>query len=135
LIAIDTNVLVRLLTGDDPEQSRLAQALVADAEANGLDIHLDEIVLAETAWVLHSSFGVDKAELVTALDGLLDTKAFSFANRSHVAGAVRAYERGGANFADCLIVARNAAAGCTQTFTFDAGMRRLKGARVLEKTP
>jgi predicted nucleic acid-binding protein len=63
LIAIDTNVLVRLLTGDDPEQSRLAQALVADAEANGLDIHLDEIVLAETAWVLHSSFGVDKAEL------------------------------------------------------------------------
>ena len=135
MIAIDTNVLVRFLTGDDPAQSRHAHALIANAEATGVDVHLDDLVLAETAWVLQSTFGVNKAELVGALDGLLEASAFAFTDRTLVAAAVRAYERGSANFADCLIVARNTAAGCSETFTFDAGMRRLKGARVLEKTP
>lgn len=62
MIAIDTNVVVRYLTGDHPDQSPRARALV-----DGHEIFVPVTVILEAAWVLRSAYGYEVADVVRAL--------------------------------------------------------------------
>jgi predicted nucleic-acid-binding protein len=123
LIGIDTNVLVRYLTQDEPAQSRRVDALFAEATENREALHVDDVVLCEVVWVLRAAYGYDKSQVVDALDDVLRTALFVFDDRNLLRDAVRAYRTGPADFADYVIGLRNLRAGCEHTVTFDRPLK------------
>jgi predicted nucleic-acid-binding protein len=125
VIGLDTNVLVRYLTQDDPAQARQANALVAEATHHSRRCFIGSVVLCELTWVLRESYDRTKADLVKTLDLILATKQFEIGDKDLVREALEAYRAGRADFADHLIGADHGHAGCTETVTFD---RRLRGA-------
>ena len=131
MIAIDTHVLLRLLTRDDAAQAGKAQRAIEAAEAAGDSVLVNDIVLAETLWTLASRYGTGKPDLLRSLRALLDTATFAFESRAVLVEAVDRYEVSAADFADCLIAAKNAALGAQPTLTFDRAMRELPAVRLL----
>ena len=131
MIALDTNVLLRLLLNDDAARSRKAQQAVEAVEAAGGQVMLNDIVLAEAVWTLRGKYDSGKHDLLRMLRGVLDTATFAFENRPVLIKALAMYENSVADFPDCLIAAKNAAAGCDHTATFDRAMRGLPAVKLL----
>ncbi|HWI11419.1 MAG TPA: type II toxin-antitoxin system VapC family toxin [Burkholderiaceae bacterium] len=131
MIGIDTNVLLRLLLDDDPSQVRRARHEASSAEAAGQPLFVNDVVLVETVWTLGSRYDATKPELIETLRSLLDNARLTFENRPVLSDAVAGFERSSADFADCLIVAKNAAAGCRHTATFDRALRPFEQAKIL----
>ncbi len=121
MIALDTNVLLRLLLDDDPRQAGQAQRLVGRTVATGDRVLLPDIVLCELEWVLDSGYGFSRTRVAETLRRLLDADEFAFMNRPAVVRAVASYETGAADFSDYLIGESAAACGAPTTFTFDRG--------------
>ena len=128
MIALDTNVLVRLLADDDARQCARARAAVAAAEAQGEKVHVNDVVLAETMWTMARRYKTPKSKIVEIVRGLLDSSTFEFESRDCFSETLRLFERSSADFSDCLIVAKNAAAGCRSTLTFDVECIKLPTA-------
>lgn len=128
MIGIDTNVLIRLLAADDAAQGERALAAMDRAEASGEPVRLDDVVLAETMWTMARQYKRSRAQLIELAHGLLDTTVFAFERRAQLEEAVHLFEHSRAEFSDCLIVARNKAAGCRTTLTFDSDCARLPDA-------
>jgi len=120
---LDTNVLVRYLTEDDPVQARRAAAWIATAVARGERCFISAIVLCELAWVLRAAYRVSKADLLVTLDRVLATSQFVVDDKDLVRAAVEAYRAGRAEFADYLIGEIHREAGCDRTATFDRRLR------------
>ena len=131
MIGIDTNVLLRLLVDDDPSQVRRARQEASSAEAGGQPLFINDIVLAETVWTLGSRYDATKSELIDTLRSLLDNARLAFESRSVLSDAVAGFESSSAGFSDCLIVAKNAAASCKHTATFDRALRPFGHAKIL----
>jgi predicted nucleic-acid-binding protein len=121
---LDTNVLVRYLTEDDPVQSRAATALIRTVIARGGRCYISAIVLCELSWVLRGAYKISKTDLLLTLDRLLSTVQFVIGDKDLVRAAVEKYRSGQADFADYVIGALHEDAGCARTVTFD---RRLRG--------
>ncbi|MCW5696296.1 MAG: type II toxin-antitoxin system VapC family toxin [Bauldia sp.] len=117
MIGIDTNVLLRLFSDDNPAQAASAANLI---DAQGPEsIRVSNIVLAEMVWALARIYRQDKARIIEILVLLLGREELVFEFRSAVKTALDWYEHGRADFADYLIAASNAAAGAEPTYTFD----------------
>ena len=128
---LDTNVLVRFLTADDPEQAEAALRLVEIAESTGERLHISTIVLAELVWVLLGGrYARTRKEVADALGALLDATVFEIQDRDLVRRAVTAFRAGPADFSDYLIGEHDRRAGCTSTLTFDG---RLAGSTGFEE--
>ncbi len=121
---LDTNVLVRYLTEDDPVQARRAAAWIATTVARGERCFISPVVLCELAWVLRAAYRISKPDLLLTLDRLLATTQFVIGDKDVVRAAVEAYRTGQADFADYVIGVTHREAGCDRTATFD---RRLRG--------
>ncbi len=124
MTGLDTNVLIRLLVGDDRKQSAAAREFVEKAVESGETLYLNRIVLAETAWVLARAYGFPRGTVADTIENILLTAEFEVEDSPLAWEALRSYREGSADFADCLIGAVNAGAGCEKTVTFD---RRTKG--------
>ena len=109
--AIDTNILVRYLTGDNPEQAARAEAAV-DAGR----IFVSTTVLLESEWVLRSVYGFGRREVTAALRGFAGLPGVSVEAPSLLAEALARVEEG-MDFADALHL--GAAAECEAMLTFD----------------
>lgn len=120
---IDTNVLVRFLTQDDAAQAGRVDQLIADAENEGVQLHIEEIVLCELVWVLRGAYRFNKATIVSTLEKILDAALFHFEDRDRLRRALDEYRDGRGDFADYLIGERNASAGCEATVTLDRNLR------------
>ena len=120
MIGLDTNVLVRYIMQDDARQSPLATRLVESLSAESPGF-VPLVSAVELAWVLSSAYGLDRAQLVEAFEGLLRTKEIVIDRAETVWKALRVFQSGSADFADCLIERSAAAAGCARTMTFDRG--------------
>ncbi|MCP3963583.1 MAG: type II toxin-antitoxin system VapC family toxin [bacterium] len=117
---LDTNVLVRYLTQDDPSQFAEASKLVEETESAGGRLYVNKVVLCELTWVLRGSrYGFDRPVIAEVIERLLEVPVFELEDRDEVAGAVAEYRAGKADFADYLIGQHNLAAGCEDTVTFD----------------
>lgn len=119
MIGIDTNVLVRYLTLDDAEQVERVDRLVQGALERDEPLHIDGIVLCETAWVLRTAYGLARGDVADALERILDTRQFAIEDRDSARQALDAFAEGRGDFADYLIGERNRRAGCRITLTFD----------------
>ena len=131
MIGIDTNILLRLWLNDDPAQNKRIDALLAKHGSTPGSLLVTDVVLVEAVWTLRSAFDQDKDAQLIAVRSLLEETAFAFEDREAVAGAVTLFEAGSFGFADCLVVAKHARQGCDFTATFDRGMRKLPGVKVL----
>ena len=131
MIGIDTNVLVRYLVQDDPEQSALASRLI-----DGLTVErpgfIALLTLAELVWVLRRAYGYRHELGRQTLAAILTTMEFQIEDRALALAALRDYENGGADYADCLIAQGALRAGCEAVYTFDRKATRHSGFRLLE---
>lgn len=132
-IAIDTNVLVRLLVRDDEAQYAASQRPVAEAAAREEPVLIVLGVLLETEWVLRSRYKIDKASVADAFTGLLESIDVEFEHPPTVEEALYVWaQHPDADFADCLLTARAAHLGRSRFLTFDAGAARLPGVELIE---
>ena len=121
--AADTNVVVRLLIRDDPDQVRAAQAFVADGA------WVSHVVLAEVAWVLSTIYGLGRAAIVQGFEMLLNGQEFILQDPDAVTAALRTFRaRPKLGFNDCLILEIARKAGHLPLGTFDRELARLDGA-------
>lgn len=124
--AVDTNVLVRLLTRDDPRQVTAAEAFVAHGA------WVPHIVLVEAIWVLTSVYGLDARALATAVEMLLNHRDLTVQDGDAVAAALQQYRKKPAlSFSDCLVLEVARKAGHLPLGTFDRGLAKLEGAQRL----
>ena len=132
MAALDTNVLVRYLVQDDPVQGELAARLIGRGVRAGSSLFVPVSVLLELEWVLRSAFGFEKAAVLATLSRLLGSIELSFQAEGAVETALAQYERGVADFADCVHAALAIQAGEVPLWTFDKAAAKLTGARLLE---
>ncbi len=119
---IDSNVLIRLLVGDDPDRADRAHRYIAD----NAPCWINRVVLCEAVWVLERLYGHSRARIAAALRQVIDARQFLVEDREAVRGAITSLERG-FDFADCVIAATNRGAGCDRTATFDRKAAKLDG--------
>ena len=103
MIALDTNVLVRMLIEDDRRQAQIIEKTIVWAEKNSIPVLILSEVLVETVWVLESVYQCSREEIVTFLQTLIVTPTFSFVDPQVVRRAIHEYKKGG-DFADLIIV-------------------------------
>jgi predicted nucleic-acid-binding protein len=127
MLGVDTNVLVRYLIRDDQPQYEKARRLIDREVAKGEPVLVSLLVLLETEWVLRSRYELAKADMVVAFSALLDTADLAFEDEPSVENAVYSWKDSAADFADCLIEARNRRLGCRATATFDGRALKLAG--------
>ena len=121
--AVDTNVLVRLITRDDERQTAAAEAFVA----NGAWV--PQLALAEATWVLSAVYGLTASAIAKALDMLLNHKDLTLQDSEVVANALERFrKRPALGFSDCLILEVARKAGHVPLGTFDRTLAKLEGA-------
>ena len=121
--AVDTNVLVRLVTRDDEVQVLAAEAFVSRGA------WISHLVLAETTWVLSAAYELDHASIATAIEMLLDHQRLTIQDSDVVAAALQHYRRRPAlGFSDCLVLETARKAGHLPIGTFDKQLSKLEGA-------
>jgi predicted nucleic-acid-binding protein len=124
--AVDTNVLVRLVTRDDAKQVAAAEAFVARGA------WVSHLVLTETTWVLTSVYDRSPAEIATAVEMLLNHQHLTLQDADVVAAAVASFRRRPAlGFSDCLLLEVARKAGHLPLGTFDRDFSKLAGVERL----
>jgi len=125
MLAVDTNVIVRYLTGDHPNQSAIARKLVDTTQ-----VFVCKTVMLETEWVLRSTYGFAVRQVCAKLRAFAGLPTVSVENAAEVADALSLCETG-LDFADALHL--QSAAGCEALITFDREFaKRTKRAKTAE---
>ncbi len=127
MIALDTNVVVRVLVQDDERQTRRARALIDRALADGASLFVSTIVICETVWVLRSSYGMRRAAIVEAMRWLLAAAQVEVEHRAEVEFALAAFAGGKGGIADFLIRERARSVGAVAVATFDGALLKSDG--------
>ena len=124
--AVDTNVLVRLVTRDDLTQVSAAEEYVSKGA------WVSHLVLAEATWVLDAAYDLDHAAIATAIEMLLNHEHLTIQDSEVVRAAVENYRRKPAlGFSDCLVLQIAIKAGHVPLGTFDKQLSKLEGAERL----
>jgi predicted nucleic-acid-binding protein len=131
MIGLDTNVLVRYLVQDDPGQSRKAIQVITKQCTRDDPGFINRIALCELVWVLESAYGYSKDTIVAVLEKLLRTSQLKIEDLPAAWTAFRVYQKGKADFADCLMGTTNRLEGCETTVTLDRAASKLEGFRAI----
>jgi predicted nucleic-acid-binding protein len=124
--AVDTNVLVRLLTRDDEEKTAAAEAFVAPGA------WVSQVVLVETLWVLESVYDVDAGGRARAVEMLLEHRELTVQDPDVVERALGHFrKRPSLGFSDCLALESARKAGHQPLGTFDRELGKVDGAKWL----
>jgi len=124
--AADTNVLVRLITRDNPRQVSAAEEFIEPGAWVSL------LALAETVWVLSSVYDRPPADLATAIEMLLNHKSLTIQEPEAVAEAVALFRaRPALGFSDCLMIELARKTGHLPLGTFDRNLSKVPGTQKL----
>lgn len=127
----DTNVVVRLLIGDDPQQTPIAEQAFLDAIASG-GVYLPDVVLAEVAWVLRD-YDLERATRYQLLERLVRTRGVVVDDIDAVIDALEQFRQGG-DLADQLILARATKTGALPVLSFDRRFAASDGVELLRSS-
>jgi predicted nucleic-acid-binding protein len=127
MIGLDTNVLVRYLTQDDAIQSLQATTLIERRLTEQNPGFISVVAMAETVWVLERAYGLNANQIAAAIERTLQANVLVVENEQQVFMATIVLREGRGSFADALIAALGARAGCSYTATFDRKALRLPG--------
>jgi len=125
MISVDTIILVRYVTNDDPDQARRA----ADLLAADVAVYISHTVLLEMEWVLRAAYQLERAAILTAFRQILGLPSIRVDHPALIALTLDRYERG-FDFADALHLA--GAGGATPLYTFDKRFARIAGREGVE---
>lgn len=127
MAAIDTNVLVRLVTRDDLSRYAKAEAFVRKHQP----VLVTQLSVLELVWVLMSRYGLDKEKVGQVVQALLEMVELDVQEPAILEAALKTWKGAKADFADCFILESVKAASGTPLGTFDAILGRLDGAKRL----
>jgi predicted nucleic-acid-binding protein len=126
MLAVDTNILVRLIVRDDIVQVRAAELAVAKGA------WVSHLVLAETLWVLDAVYDLSREKIATAVDMLLNHEVITIQDADVIQLALEHFRvRGGVDFSDCLVLEIARKAGHLPVATFDRDFAKLEGVQRL----
>jgi predicted nucleic-acid-binding protein len=131
VIGLDTNIVVRYVTQDDPRQSPLATRLMEETLTVENPGFVTLVTLCEIAWVLAECYGADRERIGGVLKGLLETRQIQVQSPELAWRALRAWESGKAGFSDALTAEVASAEGAAKVVTFDKAAARLPGFELL----
>jgi predicted nucleic-acid-binding protein len=125
--AVDTNVIVRIVVRDGPEQARAAERFAAGGA------WVSHVVLAEATWVLDAVYQRTARQIAAAIDMLLNHKDFTLQDSDVVAAALEEFkERPALGFSDCLVLEIARKAAHVPLGTFDRNLAKLAGVERLQ---
>jgi len=127
MIGLDTNILVRYLTQDDPMQSPKAREIIERRLTEEKPGFISIVAMVESVWVLERAYRLTPHEIVGAVERMLQTDVLVVENEQEVFTAMIALKDGQGSFADAVIAALGARMGCSCTLTFDRKALRLPG--------
>ncbi len=127
MIALDTNILIRLLVRDDPGQTALAERLLQESSDAGEPCYISDPVLCEVEWVLESSYRAKRGDILAAMQELLAGELFVFEDREILHQAIDNYQNSKADFSDCLIGGKARGKGARTTYTFERVLTEAQG--------
>lgn len=131
MIALDTNVLVRLVTRDNEAQAKRAKAVFDRHAGDNGELFVADIVLVELCWTLARSYELSRTDIARTVRALLDNASIALESPTAVKSALAYFEADSADFPDCLIVAKAGQVGCSHTLSFDKRMGPLPGVQLL----
>ena len=126
MLAVDTNVLVRLLARDDARQAKAADQFIAKGA------WVSHLVLAETLWVLESVYDRTATQIIAALKLLMAHESLVLQDAETVVLALAQFQlKPALGFSDCLVLEIARKAGHMPLGTFDRALAKLAGAQKL----
>ena len=125
MIAVDTNLLVRILADDpgQPEQVNAARALASQAQ----QVYIPLVVQVETVWVLESGYKLSKPVIIQALEHIEINQAFVQEDDDLSHRALSLFRTSNADYSDCVILS-DCQSRNHELYTFDKRLAKLKGA-------
>ena len=130
MIGLDTNIVVRYITHDDPVQSLKASEIMERRLTDANPGFVSVVAMVEVVWVLDRAYGFTLLEIATAVERMLQIDALIIENEQDVFAAMVLLKRGHGSFADTLIAELGTSAGCIHTLTFDKKAIRLPGFKL-----
>jgi predicted nucleic-acid-binding protein len=125
--AVDTNVLVRLVVADEPQQAVIAEQFAARGA------WISVVNLAELTWVLRRVYKLPPDDIADAVEMLLGQEHLTLQDADVVAAALEVYRsRPALGFTDCLVVELARKAGHLPLGTFDQDLAKIDGAQLLQ---
>ena len=125
MIGIDTNVLVRYIAEDDPEQTALANKLIDQNSSKEKPVFITLLVICELVWVLSRAYKCNREQITEVLQNLLLTENFVIEHHDIAWQALHDFKNINADYPDCLISRINQAFECQTTWTFDKKASKL----------
>jgi len=130
MIAVDTNVLVRFIVDDDPQQCRKARHFFQRCVKESLRIYIPDIVICETVWVLSRAYHLSRNEIAHVLEGLFSSADVEYDSPVCLSKALASYLKKSGDFADYLILEKARELGCEKLCTFDKIFLQEKGTEI-----
>ena len=127
MLGLDTNVVIRYLVQDDRRQYEQARRLIRREADKGEPVLISLLVLLEFEWVLRCRYGLSKTETLATFSALSAAAGLAFEDETSLEYALYSWKDSAADFADCLIEARNRRLGCQAMATFDGKALKLAG--------
>jgi predicted nucleic-acid-binding protein len=116
---VDTNLFIRFLTNDDPNLADRVEQLLDDAAAGSVQLVTTELVMAETVWVLESSYHLNHAQIAPLIRGILATPGLEIINGDLIGKAIVKYELQNIDFVDAYIAALMEKQGIKDIYSYD----------------
>ena len=131
MIGLDSNVLVRYLTHDDPAQFAKAAAFIDAASEREEQFLVNTPVLCELVWVLAAVYDYSREEIAQALEQIFTTAQFEIERLDEARQALGDFRSSKADFSDALIGRINRSLGAKHTVTFDRDLKAVETFRLL----
>lgn len=116
---IDTNILVRFLVGDDPDQAQVVYNLFKKTELNKTELFVSLLVVLELLWVLESVYQIERKDIIDSLADLILMPILKFENIEAIQKFIIAAKNSKYDLSDLLIAHASSSYGCEAVFTFD----------------
>ena len=124
--ALDTNILVRFLTGDDELQAQSVYLIFKQAEAEKKELFVPLLVVLEMIWVLESVYHISRADILDALQDLLLMPILKFDQQPVLHQLLHAAQENRYDLSDLLIALATKINGCDSVLTFDKKASKFK---------
>jgi uncharacterized protein len=125
---VDTNLFIRYLTNDEPALADRVEKLLDNAAAGTAQLITTELVIAETVWVLESSYKLKNREVAPLIRGILATPGLEVTNADQISRALMLYELQNIDFVDASISVFMEKQGIADIYSYDKKhLTRVKG--------
>ncbi|MBE0447384.1 MAG: PIN domain-containing protein [Actinobacteria bacterium] len=129
---VDTNIFIRLLTEDDPDQAAASKDFISRVIAGKVHAYITVAVILEIVWTLSSYYKLSRDDISHKLTLLLNTKKLAIENRDIIEEAAEYYKTTPIDFADCYNAAYAKLIGDAIILSYDKDFDRIKDVRRVE---